>query len=83
MLGPDWNRRFKLQTMLTVLTQNSRLRRSAGCISGEWRQKGEFFPGAEWLPERGSALRPKSSVGSHPMRTIPNRTRRFGGIEIR
>src|SRR5262249_46818690 len=31
--------------MLTVLTQNSRFRRSAGCISSEWRQKGEFSPG--------------------------------------
>jgi len=31
-----------VQTMLTVLTQNSRFRRSAGCISREWRQKGEL-----------------------------------------
>jgi hypothetical protein len=30
--------------MLTVLTQNSGFRRSAGCISREWRQKGEFSP---------------------------------------
>jgi hypothetical protein len=64
--------------MLTVLTQNSRFRRSAGCISREWRQKGEFSPSAEWLPESGSALRPKFSVGSQPMRTFADRTRPFG-----
>jgi hypothetical protein len=53
--------------MLTVLTQNSRFRRSAGCISSEWRRKGEFSLG--WVGA-GFRLGPKSSVGSQPMRTI-------------
>ena len=39
-----------MQTMLTVLTQNSRFRRDAGCIRSKWRQKGEFSPRAERLP---------------------------------
>jgi hypothetical protein len=71
-----------VQTMLTVLTQNSRFRRSAGCINSEWRQKEEFCLGRVG-PRAESAPRPKSGVGSQPMQTIANRTRRFGGIEIR
>jgi hypothetical protein len=47
-----------VQTMLTVLTQNSRFRRDAGCISSKWRRKGEFSPGAERLPGRGPPCGP-------------------------
>jgi hypothetical protein len=73
--------------MLTMLTQNSGFRRSAGCISREWRQKGEFSASAEWLPEWGSALRPKFSVGSSqcgPSLTVhAGLQSRFRDIEIR